>query len=247
MLLFLSIMDSPLMVKIILFFLITLSVFTIGLFLERLAILSFKEKSSQSFDKEFNSGEMLDAIYNRLYNKPKIHAPLARIFFVGMKELTQSNIRNIDFAMPYAEDVKRNIRSRMLAMTSIEKSHITLEMKTGIAFLVTIATVAPMIGLLGTMYGMMYDLYEFRNYAQIDTIHIVNALYSSVVSTIIGIFSGVAAIVGYNILVAKINQYTMEHELFAVKVANILSRELDLITANTHARKALEQKDRDDD
>jgi biopolymer transport protein ExbB/TolQ len=62
------------------------------------------------------------------------------------------------------------------------------------------------------------------------------------VSTIIGIFSGVAAIVGYNILVAKINQYTMEHELFAVKVANILSRELDLITANTHSRKALEQQ-----
>ncbi|MDA0617199.1 MAG: MotA/TolQ/ExbB proton channel family protein, partial [Proteobacteria bacterium] len=216
-------------------------IFTIGLVMERLAIFSFKEKGSKSFDKEFNSGEMLDAIYNRLYNKPQIHAPLARIFFVGMKELTQSNIRNIDFSMSYAEDIKRNIRSRMLAMTSVEKNHISMELKGGIAFLITIATIAPMIGLLGTMYGLMFDLHEFKDYAQIDTIHIVNALYSSITSTIIGIFGGIVAIAGYNILVSKINHITIENEIFAVKVANILSRELDLITANTHQKKALER------
>ena len=163
MLLFFGIVDSPLSVKVILFLLIALVIFTIGLVMERLAIFSFKEKGSKSFDKEFNSGEMLDAIYNRLYNKPQIHAPLARIFFVGMKELTQSNIRNIDFSMSYAEDIKRNIRSRMLAMTSVEKNHISMELKGGIAFLITIATIAPMIGLLGTMYGLMFDLHEFKD------------------------------------------------------------------------------------
>lgn len=241
MLLFFGIVDSPFVVKIILFFIIALSIFTIGLIVERLAILSFKSKGSQSFDKEFNSGEMLDVIYNRLYNKPKIYAPLARIFFIGMKELTQSNIRNIDFSMPYAEDIKRNIRTRMLAMTSMEKNHISLEMKGGITFLITIATVCPLIGLLGTMYGLMYDLHELKSFAQIETMHIVNALYSTITSTIVGIFGGIAAIVGYNVLVTKINHMTMEHELFAVKVSNILSRELDLITANTHAKKALEQ------
>lgn len=241
MLLFFGIVDSPLAVKVILFFLIALVIFTVGLVMERLAIFSFKEKGSKSFDKEFNSGEMLDVIYNRLYNKPTIHAPLARIFFVGMKELTQSNIRNIDFSMSYAEDVKRNIRSRMLAMTSVEKNNISMELKGGISFLITIATIAPMVGLLGTMYGLMFDLHEFKNYAQIDTIHIVNALYSSITSTIVGIFGGIVAIAGYNILVAKINHITIENEIFAVKVANILSRELDLITANTHQKKALER------
>ncbi len=235
-------MDSPLIVKIIMFFLVTLAIFTIGMFFERIAILSFKEKASQAFDKEFNSGEMLDVMYNKLASKPKIHAPLARIFFVGMKELTQSNIRNIDFSMPYAEDVKRNIRQRMLSLSSVEKSNISMEMKSGVTFLITIATIAPLLGILGTMYGLMYDLYEFKHYIQIDTIHIVNALYSSIASAIIGIFCGIVAIIGYNTIVSKINHYTMENELFVVKVANILSRELDLISANTHSRNAIEQQ-----
>ena len=72
------------------------------------------------------------------------------------------------------------------------------------------------------MYGLLFDLHVFKDYAQIDTIHIVNALYSSITSTIIGIFGGIVAIAGYNILVSKINHITIENEIFAVKVANIL-------------------------
>lgn len=237
MLLLFAIMEAPIVVKIFLLLLITMSVFTIGMFLERLAIFSFYEKASQAFDKEFNSGEMLDVIYNRLYNKPKIHAPLARIFFVGMKELTQSNIRNIDFSMPYADAVKQNIRQRMLAMESVEKSNITLDMKGYISYFITIAISAPLIGLIGTMYGLMVQLYNIKNS------DLINTLYSSFASLIVGLFVGVIAITAYNILVSKINKNTLDNELFAVKVANILSRELDLITANTYSRKAIEKND----
>lgn len=238
MLLFFAIMEAPTVVKIFLLLLICVCFFTVGMFAERLAVLSFYEKASQGFDKEFNSGEMLDVIYNRLYNKPKIHAPLARLFFVGMRELTQSNIRNVDFSMPYSDGVKQNIRQRMLGMTSVEKSNIALEMKSYIAYFVTIAVVCPLFGLTGTLYGMMAELYNLKHTANIN---VVGSLYASVACVIVGLFVSAIAITAYNILISKINKYTMEHELFAVKVANILSRELDLITANTHARKALEQ------
>lgn len=238
MLFFLGIIDSPLAVKIILFFLITLGVFTVGLFFERLAIISFHEKAGYDFDKEFNSGEMLDIIYNRLAGKSKIHAYNARIFFVGMKELTQSNIRNIDFSMPYADEIKKNIRDRMLSITSIEKNHIALEMKSGVAFLITIALVAPLIGFTGTLYGLMYNLYEFKN-STIESAHVVHVLYSSLVGTIFGILISIAAIIGYNIIVSKINSQTLEHEIFGITVSNILARELDFITTNSHQKKTL--------
>lgn len=239
MILFFAIIDSPLTVKVIIFFLIALIIFTIGLFLEKVAVLTIQDKGSKSFDKEFNSGEMLDAIYNRLYNKPAIFAPLAKIFFVGMKELTQSNIRNIDFSMPYAEDIKRNIRQRMLSMTSVEKNDISLGMKEDISLFVIIAIISPLIGIAGTMYGLMYDLYSIKQYTNVETLQIVNALYSSIATMILGILASIVSVVGYNLLTARINKYTMELELFSVKVANILSRELDFISANTHAKKAI--------
>lgn len=238
MLFFLGIVDSPLMVKIILFFLITLAVFTIGLIVERLAIIGFHEKASHDFDKEFNSGEMLDVLFNKLNGKAKIHAYNARIFFVGMKELTQSNIRNIDFAMPYAEEVKKGIRDRMLSITSVEKNHIAIEMKGGVAFLITIALIAPLIGFAGTLYGLMYNLYEFKN-ASLDSAHIVHVLYSSLVGTIFGIIISIIAIIGYNIIISKINTATLEHEMFGVTVSNMLARELDFITTNAHQRKGI--------
>lgn len=239
MLLLFALMDAPIFVKVIILFLITLVVFTVGIAFERFAILSFQEKSSKDFDKEFNSGEMLDVIFNKLSNKTKIHAPLARIFFVGMKELTQSNIRSIDFSEMYAEDVKRNIRVRMLSMTSIEQSQIALEMKGSISFLVAVTVVAPLIGLLGTLYGLMHNIHDFSSPVSYDAI---SGIYSSLASFVISLAVSVVAIITYNILVAKINHYTMEHDLFGIKVSNILSRELDFITTNAYQRKAIEMK-----
>lgn len=235
MLLFFAILKSCLVVKVFILFLIALTVFTVGMFVERWAIFSFQEKASKAFDKEFNSGEMLDIIYNRLYNKPKIHAPLARLFFVGMRELTQSNIRNIDFSMDYADGIKQNIRNRMLAMTSVEKTNITMEMKGNIDYFITIAVVSPLLGIVATMYGIMDSIYEVSG----NNVKMISLLYSSISSSVVGIFCGILGLIFYNVLVTKINKDALEHESFAVKVANILSRELDFITTNAHAKKAL--------
>jgi len=234
-------MDAPIFVKVVILFLITLVIFTIGIAFERFAILSFQEKASKDLDKDFNSGEMLDVIFNKLSNKDKIHAPLARVFFVGMKELTQSNIRSIDFSEIYAEDVKRNIRVRMLSMTSIEQSQIALEMKGSVSFLVAVSVIAPLIGLLGTLYGLMHNIHDFSAPVNYDA---VSGIYASLASFIISLAVSVVAIMTYNILVAKINHYTMEHDLFGIKVSNILSRELDFITTNAYQRKAIEMKNK---
>ena len=59
MLLLFAIMDAPIFVKFVILFLISLVIFTIGIAFERFAILSFQEKASKDFDKEFNSGIML--------------------------------------------------------------------------------------------------------------------------------------------------------------------------------------------
>lgn len=240
MLFFLGIVDSPLIIKGILFFLLSLLIFVVGLIIERLAILAFHERASHDFDKEFNSGAMLDVIFNKLSGKAKIHAYNARIFFVGMKELTQSNIRNIDFSMPYADEVKKGIRDRILSITSVEKNQIAIEMKGGVAFLITIALIAPLIGFAGTLYGLMQNLYEFRN-STIDSVHVVYVLYSSLSSTIFGIIISIVAIIGYNIIVSKINTDTLKHEIFGITVANMLARELDFITTNAHQRKNIKR------
>ena len=240
MLFFLGIADSPLMVKIILFFLITIGIFTVGLTIERLAIIGFHEKASHDFDKEFNSGEMLDVIFNKLNGKPKIHAYNARVFFVGMKELTQSNIRNVDFSQAYADEIKKGIRDRILSITSVEKNHIAIEMKGGVAFLITIALIAPLIGFAGTLYGLMYNIYELQN-ATLNSAHIVHTLYSSLIGTIFGIIISIIAVIGYNMIISKINTATLQHEIFGITVANMLARELDFITTNAHQKKAISQ------
>ena len=239
MLLLFALMDAPIFVKIVILFLITMVVFTVGIAIERFAILAFHEKGSQDFEKEFNSGEMLDVIFNKLSNKTKINAPLARIFFVGMKELTQSNIRSIDFAEIYAEDIKRNIRARMLSMTSMEQNSIALEMKGGVAYLVAVSVVAPLIGLFGTLYGLMHNIHDFSSSTQFDA---VSGIYSSIASFVIGILVSIISIITYNIIIAKINDYTMQHDIFGVKISNILSRELDFITTNAYQRKAIEAR-----
>jgi biopolymer transport protein ExbB/TolQ len=71
-----------------------LMIWSWALFIEKMTVLKIKKILFKSFEKDYYSGEMLDKLYNNLKDKPVIHSPSGRIFFVGMKELKKSNITN---------------------------------------------------------------------------------------------------------------------------------------------------------
>lgn len=238
------IVQSSLFLKFVLFLLIIIFIWAWGLFLEKIGIFKLKFSLSESFKREFNSGEMLDKIYNRLAEKKKIYSPLARVFFVGMKELNMSNIRNIDFSHSYADGIKRNIRDRIFSAMAIERSKIIADLKKGIPYFASIAASVPFLGLLGSVWEIMSTFYSVASLKTINLSMIIPGLAQSLFSTIFSLVIVIFVIFFYNFLTAKLNEFIDDTEIFANELTNVLARELDMLTNNAYKRVIQEKKDR---
>lgn len=235
------IINSSIFLKFIIFLLAVLLIWEWGIFIEKFGVFKLKFSLLESFKKEFNSGEMLDKIYNRLSDKKKIYSPSARVFFMGMRELNMSNIRNIDFSARYSDNIKTNIRNRIHSSMAIERAKIASELKADIPHLTTIAAIAPFIGLIGTVWEIMYTFYSINTLKVVNLSLVIPGIAQSLISIILALFVSLIAIAFYNYLMSRVNFFIDETEVFAYDLTNILSRELDTLTNNA-SKKALQER-----
>ncbi|MCD6347628.1 MAG: MotA/TolQ/ExbB proton channel family protein [Bacteroidales bacterium] len=81
------------------------------------------------------------------------------------------------------------------------------QLERGLPTLATSAGVAPMIGFLGTVIGMIRAFWDMSNAgSNIDIGLLSNGIYTAMVTTAAGLFVGIIAYFCYNILVAKIDK-----------------------------------------
>lgn len=235
------IINSSIFLKFIVFLLGVLLIWEWGIFIEKFGVYKLKFSLIESFKKEFNSGEMLDKIYNRLADKKKIYSPNARVFFVGMRELNMSNIRNIDFSARYSDNIKQNIRNRIYSSMAIERTKIAGELKADVSHLTTIAAIAPFLGLIGTVWEIMYTFYSINTFKVVNLSLVIPGIAQSLISIIFALFVSLIAIAFYNYLVLKVNYFIDDTEIFACDLTNILSRELDTLTNNA-SKKLIQER-----
>lgn len=93
-----------------------------------------------------------------------------------------------------------------------------LELNKGLPVIATVASNAPYVGLLGTVFGIMLTFYEIGSSGQIDTQSVMVGLALALKATALGLFVAIPAMVFYNLLVAK-----AEALISRWKIANIYS------------------------
>ena len=87
------------------------------------------------------------------------------------------------------------------------------KLEKNVSVLATISGVAPMIGFLGTVIGMIISIFEIANSGgNIDIKTLAGGLYTAMTTTVAGLVVGIIAYMAYNHLVVKTDKiiYTME-------------------------------------
>ena len=90
--------------------------------------------------------------------------------------------------------------------------------------LATIAQIAPLMGLLGTVYGfilMFYNLQDAGVYADIP--HLSKGIWQALISAGAGIAVAIPTHAGYNYLVSRVNAIVLDMERSATEIVNILT------------------------
>ena len=176
-----------------------LSVVGAYIFFERfMALRKSMEKDGRLNDRVKDN--LMENDVKSAYNYcQKLNTPVSRMLAKGVKDF------NLD--SPSIRQALENTAA--LEIANLEK---------GLPFLSTIAAVAPMLGFLGTVTGMVQAFWNMSNAGNnVDISLLSGGIYEAMITTVGGLIVGIIAIFAYNYLVTQVDkmQNLMEAEMIA--------------------------------
>jgi len=100
-----------------------------------------------------------------------------------------------------------------------------------IKILATIAHIAPLLGLLGTVAGMAKAFQVIQMKAvmlnPVNTADLAGGIWQALLTTAAGLIVAIPAIVAYHYLVSKVQDFVLEMERSATELINIMSQRVE--------------------
>ncbi|MFC6053209.1 Tol-Pal system subunit TolQ [Acinetobacter sp. Ac_877] len=205
---------SP-VVQIIMLILLLASLFSWYL----IAKLHMSYKKAQADDDHFQKIFWSGAELNTLYNNAQLNSKrigLEDIFYQGLGEFLKLKKRNAspDQAIEGTERILRVGLSR-------DQGHL----EQGIGVLASIGSVAPYIGLFGTVWGIMNAFIGLADVDQVTLATVAPGIAEALIATAIGLFAAIPAVLAFNHFTAKGETIYSDRALFAEEMIALLQRQ----------------------
>lgn len=96
------------------------------------------------------------------------------------------------------------------------------KLEKNLSSLASISGAAPMVGFLGTVTGMILAFYEMASQQNVTPSVLAGGIYQALITTAFGLCIGIFAFVGYNYLVAKVEQVIFQMEKTTIDFMDML-------------------------
>jgi biopolymer transport protein TolQ len=173
---------------------------------------------NDDFEREFWSGTNLNELYASAAQTARHGGPMERIFASGMREYKKLRERRISDSGALLDGARRAMRA------SFQRELDALE--ANLSFLGTVGSVAPYVGLFGTVWGIMHAFTGLAALAQVTLATVAPGIAEALVATAIGLFAAIPAVVAYNRFAHDIDRVANAMETFMEEFSNILQRNL---------------------
>jgi len=173
---------------------------------------------TDKFEREFWSGNDLNALYQGAVQHRHTIGSLERIFEAGFREFAKlrSGQRAGD-----PSDIVDGARRAMRATFQREMDFLERHL----AFLASTGSVSPYVGLFGTVWGIMHAFRSLANVQQATLAQVAPGIAEALVATAIGLFAAIPAVVAYNRYSHDIERLANRFESFMEEFSNILHRQ----------------------
>lgn len=172
------------------------------------------------FEKVFWSGQSLDELYAQFASKSD--HPFAAVFVSGVREWR----RAFEHGAPSVA-VLAGTKDRVEKAMSVTISREVDAVEKSISFLATVASTAPFVGLLGTVWGIMRSFTAIAGQHNTSLAVVAPGIAEALFATAMGLVAAIPAAIFYNRYVNEIGRYTNRLYAFADELSAILSRQLD--------------------
>ncbi|MFY9211393.1 MAG: protein TolQ [Aestuariivita sp.] len=208
---------ATLTVKLTMLVLILASFWAWAIIIQKLILYRAARSEAGVFDRQFWSGEPLDALYEQIGPQPDGRAE--RIFAAGMTEWRRSHRDDGGLIAGAQARIDRSMD------VAIAKE--TEELQKGLTVLATVGSTTPFIGLFGTVWGIMNAFIEIAEQQNTSLAVVAPGIAEALLATGLGLLAAIPAVIFYNKLSSDSDGIVAGYEAFADEFATILSRQLD--------------------
>lgn len=207
---------ATLIVQLVTVALVLASFWSWAVIIDKLMAFRRARREADMFEDAFWSGQPLDALYDRVGQKPR--SAIERVFAAGMAEWRRS-FDKAGGLIPGARDrIERSLDVALAREAEGLAQRLTV--------LATTGAIAPFVGLFGTVWGIMTAFERIAIEENTNLTTIAPGIAEALVTTAIGLIAAVPAVIFYNKLTSDVTRLSNRLEGFADEFSVILSRQL---------------------
>ena len=209
-------MDADWVVKAVIIGLVLASIWSWTIIVGFLFRISKINDETTKFEADFWKSNDIDGFHG---DRGKAELPVARVFAAGVAEWRRStNGKSIDRA-----GTRERLATAMDATIAAE----TDKLANRLNFLATTGSVAPFVGLFGTVWGIMNSFVAIGLEQNTSLAVVAPGIAEALFATAIGLFAAIPAVIAYNRFSHRLNQHQARLGRFADGFHGTLSRELE--------------------
>ncbi|WP_068073985.1 protein TolQ [Novosphingobium lentum] len=209
-------LDADIVVQAVMAGLILASVWTWTIIVGFSLRIGRLQRRCDTYEGEFWQARDIDAFQKE---NAKRDIPSARVVNAALGEWRRSTAgSNVD-----REGTRQRLGSALDGAVTQESDRLANRLN----FLATVGSVAPFIGLFGTVWGIMDSFFSIGAQQNSSLAVVAPGISQALFATAIGLFAAIPAVIGYNRFSHRVNRFETRLYRFADRFHASLSRELE--------------------
>jgi len=203
-------------VQFVLFILFLASLVSWTMIYSKYNLLKGARADANNFEERFWSVEDLAPLYSRITGKNYNPVGMEKIFEAGFREFAKLRKKTGMDSDDILEGAQRAMR------VALNREIEFLE--TNLAFLATVGSTSPYIGLFGTVWGIMNSFRALGNVQQATISMVAPGISEALIATAMGLFAAIPAVIAYNRYSNDVERLINRYDTFQEEFSSILHR-----------------------
>jgi biopolymer transport protein TolQ len=210
-------LQADIVVKAVIVGLLLASIWTWAIIIGHALKLGRASHDSQAFERDFWKADDIDRFFE---TRGKSDIPSAKVLAAGIAEWRRSTGGKV---------VDRDgARSRLALVMHSALTEEVDKLAVRLNVLATVGSVAPFVGLFGTVWGIMRSFTAIAGANNTSLAIVAPGIAEALFATALGLFAAIPAVIAYNRMSFGINRLEARLQRFADGFHATLSRELEL-------------------
>lgn len=205
--------QAGLIVKSVMLILLIASITSWTLIFQRAWFFRQKREQYQAFHKRFWQSRDLSELYEKVDRSEQPPNGLGSIFHAGFKEFLRLRKQGVKDIEPI---------QRVMQISHAKEAE---QLEQHLPFFASVGSIAPYIGLFGTVWGIMTSFQALGHAQQATIAMVAPGISEALVATALGLFTAIPAVIAFNRYSTQANTLLDRFELFQEELVSLISQQ----------------------